>query len=268
MKHTNPDPIPCTICSYTTTHPASLRRHMLSVHTDQDDPIIQALPDKKCSQCDFTCKLSWKLFVHKRKHVEKSFQCEQCDFSTARKSNFEKHCKTHKHNDGVTYECDKCPFVTKHEGHISRHLAVIHKEVCAGAKKCDYCEFSTKIRWRLNIHKKNSHQEKPIKCDFCDFVTEYNCEYKLHKHQHISEMALVASGLKLPSVDQQSPVTYKPPKGKANMTDSSIEGSNDKDFIVDTACEEIDWRSIEVSIHVNWLRLVGFVCILCIVQKN
>ena len=54
-----------------------------------------------------------------------SFQCEQCDYLTVRKSNLERHVMT-VHGKLRTFECETCgkTFGLKH--HLEKHCQVMH----------------------------------------------------------------------------------------------------------------------------------------------
>lgn len=143
------------------------------------------LPTYKCSACPYETHYKWNLCSHQRKHDEsKQFKCPHCNYSTAYKHNHIKHSRTHNKPEQSTYYCDKCPFATKYEGHIIRHLAKVHFEVSEKASRCEHCNFSTKTRWRLNVHRNRSRQDKPIKCAHCDFESIYRCSFREHKLTH------------------------------------------------------------------------------------
>lgn len=185
MGHAMIKPYPCPYCDYGTKFRPSLQRHILIKHAEKiKDHNIKA-ETFKCDICDYTTNFKWNLKGHKRKHKdEKQFKCTYCDYETAYRHNFLKHSKTHHQKQIEKFQCDKCPFVTKFEGHIQRHLAKIHHVVMEAAHNCELCGFSTRFKWRLNIHTQRSKHEDVIKCGYCPFQCYFMCQFKKHRELH------------------------------------------------------------------------------------
>lgn len=192
----------------------------------------------KCAHCDYTSFYKWNLNAHKRKHLAKTFKCSvpDCGYETAYRHNLAKHGKKHDTVEkNVFYKCDKCPFMTRFDGHISRHLAKIHNEVAEDMSSCDLCDFSTKVRWRLNIHKQRSRQENLLKCTFCDFETYYRCESKKHNVRHYKEMNV--------KKDKGQEISQKEPVSLDSDKDFDTDEKTPK-YTLDPDC--LDWNSIQV----------------------
>ncbi|KOB64407.1 Uncharacterized protein OBRU01_21076 [Operophtera brumata] len=188
LGHTDAKPFTCDQCDYKTRYAMSLQRHIFVKHDSKDNETEKPLlPTFRCSVCPYKTHYKWNLCSHQRKHDQsKQFKCPQCDYSTAYKHNHIKHSRVHNKPELSTYYCDKCPFATKYEGQISRHLAKVHFEVSEKASRCEHCNFSTKTKWRLNVHRNRSRQEKPIKCAHCEFESMYRCAFREHKVSHLT----------------------------------------------------------------------------------
>ena len=64
----------------------------------------------------------------KEKHGEgKRTKCLQCDFTSFRKRNLEKHINA-VHENKFSHFCDQCEFKTIHPSNFARHLAKHSKE--------------------------------------------------------------------------------------------------------------------------------------------
>ena len=74
------------------------------------------------------------------------------------------------------YKCDQCPFSTKYDKNLKRHVKSAHEETQA-------------ISCELQKHKRQVHAENPTKkvgkitnykCGRCNFSTKYNYNLKIH----------------------------------------------------------------------------------------
>ena len=66
----------CTQCRYTASTKASIRRHVLNVHTETTKKF-------KCKHCDFTAKAKDYVNKHEKTlHEGKSYSCDDCSFAT------------------------------------------------------------------------------------------------------------------------------------------------------------------------------------------
>lgn len=240
LSHATSKPFSCTICEYTTKYPTALHRHNIIKHQSELPAEPKSPTVYKCEQCEYSTFYKWNLNAHKRKHLEKQYKCAvpDCDYETAYRHNLAKHSK--KHNEMVFFKCDKCPFLTRFEGHITRHLAKIHNEVTENMNKCDLCDFATKIKWRLNLHKQRSRQENVLKCPFCDFETYYMCENKKHKVSHYKHIYSKKSNRSLETPQDDS---CDHERSYDMEKDCEIDESAPK-YTLDPDC--LDWNSIQV----------------------
>ncbi|XP_075988912.1 uncharacterized protein LOC142984916 [Anticarsia gemmatalis] len=266
-RHSNYKPFNCEHCNYVTKYPTSLTRHMITQHECKGLEKEKNLPLYTCDQCTYTSYYKWNLNAHRRKHrLEKEFKCTECSYTTAYRHNFMKHSKVHNKKE-TFYKCDKCPFVTKYDGHITRHLAKIHNEVSDKANKCDLCDFSTKIRWRLNLHKQRSKQNDIIKCILCEFETYYMCESRKHKVTHYSEIYAPRNS------DQNEGNDVNEENNDMDVPETTNQCSNEETeiigqtvheknnhYIVDPV-SEVDWHNIKVLASNN--KEKPFQCIQC-----
>ena len=61
-----------------------------------------------------------------RKHDQKQYKCDQCDFRANHKCNISHH-KRRNHSDYKVL-CDRCGYTTNHLGHLKRHFKAKHSE--------------------------------------------------------------------------------------------------------------------------------------------
>ena len=59
-----------------------------------------------------------------RKHDQKQYKCEQCDF----RANGRNHIRNHKRRNHSDYKvlCDRCGYTTNHSSHLKRHVRRKH----------------------------------------------------------------------------------------------------------------------------------------------
>ena len=64
--------------------------------------------------------------ILERKHDQKQYKCEQCDF----RANGRDHIRNHKRRDHSDYKllCDRCGYTTKVNSHLHRHVRAKHPE--------------------------------------------------------------------------------------------------------------------------------------------
>lgn len=117
-----------------------------------------------------------------------NFFCEQCDYNTVYKSNYDKHCSTKKHTkvlkvsekylSGDNYHkkstfffdfrCVGCNYSTIHKSNYQKHcMTQKHKDKCVERNKtsqntCDVCGKEYKYRTGLIRHQKNCYEKNNI----------------------------------------------------------------------------------------------------------
>ena len=63
-------------------------------------------------------------FILERKHDQKQYKCNQCDFRANLKTDIYAH-KRREHSDYKVL-CDQCGYTTNNSGHFKRHFKAIH----------------------------------------------------------------------------------------------------------------------------------------------
>lgn len=128
--------------------------------------------------------------------VKKTFQCELCSYTCPRRSNLDRHMKSH--TDERPHKCHLCGrafrTVTLLRNHLNTHTgAVTHTHrilrflelacaaytslvvfVCAGTRphKCTDCDMAFVTSGELVRHRRYKHtHEKPFKCSMCDYAS-------------------------------------------------------------------------------------------------
>eukprot|EP01083_Nonionella_stella_P165456 550451_1 len=105
------------------------------------------------------------------KRKRKEHECNECDFTTRRKREYDRHVKTHKTKCNL---CEySCQFVYELKEHMKKHPKY----------KCDFCEFGC---WRLNDLKSHVGIHKH-KCNQCKYECRYAYELKEHMKEHVDK---------------------------------------------------------------------------------
>lgn len=120
---------------------------------------------------------------------EKSFRCNACSRSFARKGQLTRHSAIHANEK--RFKCAKCPA----EGFSSRADLSQHMYSHTGKKvfKCSICSrvflYSSYLARHIRIHR----GEKPYKCEYCLLTFSQKCNLATHRRQHTGEMPFVCS---------------------------------------------------------------------------
>ncbi|KAM9376130.1 LOW QUALITY PROTEIN: transcriptional repressor CTCF-like [Pholidichthys leucotaenia] len=101
----------------------------------------------------------------KKKGVKKTFQCELCSYTCPRRSNLDRHMKSH--TDERPHKCHLCRTafrtVTLLRNHLNTHTGT-HPH------KCTDCDMVFVMSGELVRHRRYKHtHEKPFNCSMCDF---------------------------------------------------------------------------------------------------
>uniref|UniRef100_A0A3Q4BLX5 C2H2-type domain-containing protein n=1 Tax=Mola mola TaxID=94237 RepID=A0A3Q4BLX5_MOLML len=104
----------------------------------------------------------------KKKGVKKTFQCELCSYTCPRRSNLDRHMKSH--TDERPHKCHLCGrafrTVTLLRNHLNTHT------VCTRPHKCTDCDMAFVTSGELVRHRRYKHtHEKPFKCSMCDYCS-------------------------------------------------------------------------------------------------
>ncbi|KAJ8306729.1 hypothetical protein KUTeg_015770 [Tegillarca granosa] len=103
--------------------------------------------------------------------------CDLCDQKFSAVENLNKHKLTHIVKE--TFKCKMCSREFKGEGHLKRHIMLVHDEL----KKCDICGETFETVEGLTIHK-GTHDTKPYKCDYCGRFFADAGRLKEHETSH------------------------------------------------------------------------------------
>ncbi|KAI8516984.1 hypothetical protein Bbelb_055650 [Branchiostoma belcheri] len=176
----------CSHCDYQTTRKCSLDRHQKSHSGNKTF---------RCKHCDFSTNSEQYLEIHVMKHTGagRRYLCEECGFTTASKSQFTTHCRTH-----AAFKCDKCDFSASQKSTLDRHTQRCHSDASkAAVLKCDSCKYRTKVKDSLLRHVKQRHPEKDVRnCSVvCDFIVPLDAHMKTHTDEKPSESNGTGNGL-------------------------------------------------------------------------
>ena len=110
-----------------------------------------------CDTCGKQYKSKRNLYLHSRRHGERSFLCDYCDYAAIYKSTLTDHIRR-KHTDTTP------------------------------SKTCEVCGKSYKNQSSLNEHTEREHSDTPFPCDLCDQVLKSRRQLKEHKQLHGQEV--------------------------------------------------------------------------------
>ncbi|XP_018430796.1 PREDICTED: transcriptional repressor CTCF-like, partial [Nanorana parkeri] len=115
----------------------------------------------------------------KKKGVKKTFQCELCSYTCPRRSNLDRHMKSH--TDERPHKCHLCGrafrTVTLLRNHLNTHTGT-------RPHKCPDCDMAFVTSGELVRHRRYKHtHEKPFKCSMCDYASvEVSCNALFPDH--------------------------------------------------------------------------------------
>ncbi|CAJ1049164.1 transcriptional repressor CTCF-like [Xyrichtys novacula] len=123
----------------------------------------------------------------KKKGVKKTFQCELCSYTCPRRSNLDRHMKSH--TDERPHKCHLCGrafrTVTLLRNHLNTHTGT-------RPHKCTDCDMAFVTSGELVRHRRYKHtHEKPFKCSMCDYCSVeaslFVSKLKRHIRSHTGE---------------------------------------------------------------------------------
>lgn len=119
----------------------------------------------------------------KKKGVKKTFQCELCSYTCPRRSNLDRHMKSH--TDERPHKCHLCGrafrTVTLLRNHLNTHTGT-------RPHKCTDCDMAFVTSGELVRHRRYKHtHEKPFKCSMCDYSSVEVSKLKRHIRSHTGE---------------------------------------------------------------------------------
>ncbi|KAK7913071.1 hypothetical protein WMY93_013282 [Mugilogobius chulae] len=157
----------------------------------------------------------------KKKGVKKTFQCELCSYTCPRRSNLDRHMKSHTderphkchlcgrafrtvtllrnhlntHTGTRPHKCTDCDMAFVTSGELVRHRRYKHTHekpfkcsMCDySSVECRYCDAVFHERYALIQHQKTHKNEKRFKCDMCDYCCRQERHMVMHKRTHTGE---------------------------------------------------------------------------------
>ncbi|KAG7231012.1 hypothetical protein INR49_025041 [Caranx melampygus] len=129
----------------------------------------------------------------KKKGVKKTFQCELCSYTCPRRSNLDRHMKSH--TDERPHKCHLCGrafrTVTLLRNHLNTHTGINtnpDSQIRTRPHKCTDCDMAFVTSGELVRHRRYKHtHEKPFKCSMCDYASVEVSKLKRHIRSHTGE---------------------------------------------------------------------------------
>ena len=172
----------CDVCGFKADNKASLRNHARKHSV------------KTCLFCNETFSL-----ISFNRHVDKctgslrvdkypTYSCEQCDYQTKVKFNFDRHVKGHQPKK--KYPCEVCGKQFVKEARYLEHMDKMHQVRTKPKKEftcpIDLCEYVSDRKFNMEVHILNVHvnkkesKPKSTTCDLC----EKKFKSPSHKNRH------------------------------------------------------------------------------------
>ena len=107
---------------------------------------------KLCENCNIEVKAStFSSHVKKCLKMEKSYNCEHCEYKTFRRANLTRHMKVHWEKEKNVHHCDKCNYTSEKKGHLKEHMKSHYKF------ECNKCNRKFRSMEKLNNHVSRMH---------------------------------------------------------------------------------------------------------------
>ncbi|XP_062448889.1 transcriptional repressor CTCF-like [Rhea pennata] len=119
----------------------------------------------------------------KKKGVKKTFLCELCSYTCPRRSNLDRHMKSH--TDERPHKCHLCGRAFRTVTLLRKHL---NTHTGTRPHKCPDCDMAFVTNGELVRHRRYKHtHEKPFKCSMCDYASVAVSDLKRHICSHTGE---------------------------------------------------------------------------------
>ena len=169
----------CSFCPFSAPSPSKLSRHVQAVH--------EKLKGFHCPKCSYGSDIKIHLTAHMNKHhggpqddagplsqsqspaspspspsaLSKGLlKCQKCPFATKLQSSLKRHVRSVHDNKlkkvfklGSKYQCSACPYITDRPSRLKTHVKAVHDE--ARDFGCPKCEFTTTTKYHLDSHVKS-----------------------------------------------------------------------------------------------------------------
>ena len=159
----------------------------------------------ECDECTYSSTYGSNVVRHKKTHTgEKPYKCDECKFSATWQSNFVRHKRTH--TVEKPFKCDQCDYAASQQSTI-----VKHKRTHTGEKpyKCDECKYSTRQKSNLVKHKRTHTGENTYKCDQCKFSATQQSNLVRHQRTHTGEKPYKCDECMYSATEQSTLVRHK-----------------------------------------------------------
>ena len=181
----------CEVCDYGAHSAEDLKMHITLKHRDYEVPVssIDTSINGACNSPDINATMtvnfsfrpneSLKVPGSKLEITLKVEKCDQCDYTSTRKSLLTKHKKFRDSEDGVTIiNCEICDMALCSEKALKSHMRYRHADKMKTLShkhetyKCDFCDLVTTsyggIKYHMS-HVSNLEVKSPFVCDICQF---------------------------------------------------------------------------------------------------
>ncbi|CAG5120376.1 unnamed protein product [Candidula unifasciata] len=170
-------------CHFRVSHPSdilkcSLCSNLFATVEDLEKHLTYHKKGKKeqCPVCGVVVsKLKDHMLMHSQVAQEKLYACDQCPMRYLRKSNLDRHMRTH--TGEKPYACNRCPKSFRSNGMLRKHLLTHTKE---RPYQCEVCGKQCSLRSNLNIHMRVHNNDRSFCCPFCPQA--FNHKNSLHGH--------------------------------------------------------------------------------------
>ncbi|KAK2188122.1 hypothetical protein NP493_141g04028 [Ridgeia piscesae] len=170
----DPTPVKCQSCTYTTNSKRNLRHHMRRKHMERTF---------KCTECDKAFGLGKDLREHMRSH-SKQVSCDVCGKKFTRNYFLQKHF-ANKH----TLNKEK-------QERVKRPQKKLDKPLVYGCNQCDYIG---KTARNLRNHQTRTHGEKLLPCPTCSKAFAMRKDLNQHVRTHTQRFCCETCGKALKS---------------------------------------------------------------------
>ncbi|XP_078663952.1 uncharacterized protein LOC144907049 [Branchiostoma floridae x Branchiostoma belcheri] len=223
-KHTGERPYQCPHCRYSAMRKEHLHRHFGFKHKE--------LLRVACQECRYRTTDEQSLNVHlKLTHPEifnQVYKCGQCEFESARKSQYVEHTKLHRvwecpicrystgdwttyrrhkqsHTEERPYTCHMCTYTAKLKVDLERHIRAHTGE---RPFTCPQCSYRGARKDSLVRHMRTHTGDKPYKCPLCEFASAQQGHLVTHIRTHTGERPFTCPCCEYACCDRSSLVKH------------------------------------------------------------
>ncbi|KAJ8919014.1 hypothetical protein NQ315_016919, partial [Exocentrus adspersus] len=153
IQHT--DRFVCSQCSHRFNSGATLKQHIITVHTN--------IKDHVCEQCGKSFSSKTAMNVHLKTHRdERPYACKLCSFTGRTSSSIYIHMATHARE---IHGCEICPKTFKSWRNLADHQRRVHSKL--KKHECSYCDKKFVDNYMLQVHIRTHTGLRPYLCTLC-----------------------------------------------------------------------------------------------------